>query len=536
MKKILSIILAVSIILVISLSIFAANGDIAGEIYSTDIKACINGVWVDSYNIGGKTVVIVEDITNQFKYSDALRVLIIDDFSPDYLVSGDDLSNQKPGTVVGNIYETDIKTYFRGRELTCYSLNGKMAIVLEELGEDNTFSDIGGKFIWNPNNRTIVLESMYRYPYCMRSMMEDKGYNIVLTDYYTYTLMAEPVAAPLNGGHILCEKEISDNTIIPVKYSDDTIGYRCSFPEMRIVKDENGVYSLEESQTPVDYFYVNKVEEMIFKAGVVKPTAQDWLNYFTNHTVSNIKDSLETDEYLFLYMFSHAIHSGSDRLIKINKADGTKIEYQTNLDSVNGKRFENVEIDRENEKVYFHYDVDYVINLQTDEVRVYNKIETDIGIGSSDGQPSEYNAVSARNSQLEYRLIADNKEMIAKGFGIPEFYYANMLPLAETFNFLNIKYSFENDILTIDTSGAKQFSLERTEKKTDVLGEEVIEYLYVYKVFLNGEETKITYPYISGHFDRTHYGRAEAKPYVCNGKVYINSSFISLLCNMEEGV
>lgn len=348
----------------------AASGEVAGLIYSTDIRACINGVWVDSYNIDGKTVVIVEDITKQFEYSDALRALVIDDLSPDYLVSGENESSQKPGAVIGNIYETDIKTYFRGKELTSYSLNGKMAIVIEELGADNTFSDIGGKFIWNPNNRTIVLESMYRYPYKMRTMMENKNYNIVLTEDHD-TLIAEPVPAPLVGGHILCEKTIPDNAIIPVKYHDEIIGYRCSFTEKRIVKDENEVYTLGEGQTPVDYFYVDKVEDMIYEAGDVQLTSQDWLDYFENHTISTIKDSFETDEYMFLYMFSSFVMSGSDRLIKINKADGTKIEYQDFLDSDGPKRFENVEIDRENEKVYLHYDVDYVIDLQTDEMRVH---------------------------------------------------------------------------------------------------------------------------------------------------------------------
>ena len=125
---------------------------------------------------------------------------------------------------------------------------------------------------------------------------------------------------------------------------------------------------------------------------------------------------------------------------------------------------------------------------------------------------------------------------MVKGFFAHEYYYANMLPLAETFDFLNIKYSFENDILTIDTSDARSFSVEKTENKTDILGENQIDYLQVNRVLLNGEETQITYPYISGHFDNTHHGRSEAKPYVCNGKVYINASFISWLYEKEDSV
>lgn len=534
MKKLLSIILTTAIMVCLSTSVLAANGDIAGKIYSTDIKACINGVWVDSYNIGGKTVVVVEDITNQFRYYDALRTLIIDDLAPERLVSGGNTEAQKQGKVIGNIYETDIKTYYRGKELTSYSLNGKMAVVVEDLGADNTFSEIGGKYIWNAENRSISLETLYRYPYSMRTMMEDKNYNIILTDGYGY-LEATPVPAPLTAGYILYENNIPENSFVPVKYQGEIIGYKCSFADLWVETDENGTYQSREIQNPVEFFYVDKVEEMIFKAGEITPTAEDWLNYFNNHTMSTIKQQFETDDYLFLYMFSSYVMNGSDRLIKINKADGRKLEYQHSLDSESYKRFDNVIIDEENEKVYFYYDKDYVIDLVKDEVREYNKLETDIGTGSADGQPSEYNIQCARNGQREYKLISGDEERVVSGVNTPEFYYADMLPLKETFDFLNIKYSFENDVLIIDTSEIKAFDYKMLDTKIDILGDKPISYLYVDKVLLNGEETDITYQYISGHFQNTHTGRDRAKPYVCNGKVYINASFISALYDENEG-
>lgn len=528
MKRIISVVLAIVFVFSVMPTAFAANGDIAGKIYATDIKTCINGVWVDSYNIGGKTVVIVEDITNQYQYWDELRTLEIYDFNPERLVSGGSSDNKKPGTVVGNIYETDIKTYFRGKRLESYSLDGKMAVVVEELGDDNTFSEIGGRYVWSESLRTLNLELMHSYPYSMRNMMEDKGYNIILTE-RDGVLEAEPVRAPLTGGHILCEKEIPKNSIIPVTYKGEVIGYKCSFEMLVFEEDEDGIYGAKERQTPVEYYYVNKVEDMIFEAGVVTPTVDDWLNYFKNHTISTIKDSFETDEYLFLYMFSSYVMDGSDRLIKINKADGTKIEYQGFIGGETDKRFANVTIDRENEKVYFTYDKDYVINLKTDEVREYNKLETDIGMGSADGAPSEYYATCARNEQSEITLRADGDELVLYGFTSLEYYYDDMLPMAETFDFLNIKYSFENGILTIDTSEAKSFDYARIGTEADALGEEPIYYLDVDKTIIDGEESAITYQYVSGHFEATHYGRAEAKPYVCNGKVYINSDFISSL-------
>lgn len=368
MKRFISVILTA--IITMSTSAFAANGDIVGDIYSTDIKACINGVWVDSYNIGGKTVVVVEDITTQYIYSDALRTLVLTELNPEYIVSGGKSYNQKSGTPVGKIYETDIKTFFRGKELTSYSLNGKMAIVIEELGWDNTFSDIGGKFVWNGNDRTISLESMYRYPYEIRNMLEENHLNIVLND-DNDVLKAELVPSPLLGGQILCEKVIPDNSIIPVLYNDETIGYRCKFPDVRFADDENGVQILEngKNQRDVDYFYFDKIKEMISAIEPVKPTVEDWLNYLENNALTTIKESFETDDYMFLYAYSAHSHGGTDVLIKLNKADGKRIDYDDNFKSVSfygQKDFENVVIDRENERVYLHYDVDYIIDLKTD--------------------------------------------------------------------------------------------------------------------------------------------------------------------------
>ncbi len=515
----------------VSITVWAASGDICGSIYATDIVCYINSVEVPSYNIGGNTVVVVEDITNQYRYYDALRTLIIDDFAPERLVGGSNQNSQKPGKIVGNIYETDIKTYYRGKELNTFSLNGKMAVIIEELGMDNAFSETGGRYFWNENLRTITLETLYRYPYSMRNMLEDMGYNMILTEVDNGSkLEAKPVEAPLVGGYILCEKEIPDNTIVPVTYDGETIGYRCKFPDLYVETDENGAYQTREIYPLVEFFYVEKVEELIFKEGKITPTAEHWLNYFKNHTISTIKEQFETDEYLFLYMFSSYVMNGSDRLIKINKADGTKFEYQHSLGSESYKRFDNVVIDEENQKVYFSYDIDYVINLKTDEIRAYQKLETDIGIGSPEGQPSEYDEHGARNAQYEYKLISGEEEKIVNGFSTPEFYYADMLPLKETFEFLNIKFSFENDVLIIDSTEAKPFVYEVLNHNIDVLGDKPMSYLYVDKVLLNGEETEVTYQYISGHFQNTHTGRAKAMPYVCNGKVYINSSFIRLLC------
>jgi len=47
--------------------------------------------------------------------------------------------------------------------------------------------------------------------------------------------------------------------------------------------------------------------------------------------------------------------------------DGTYIDYMTNIND-GSTRIESLTIDKENEKVYFTYDKEYVIDLKTNEM------------------------------------------------------------------------------------------------------------------------------------------------------------------------
>jgi len=376
-KKITAIVLETILLLTFSLiPAYAKNGDVVGNIYSTDIKAYINGVWVDSYNIGGKTVVIVEDITNQFAYVDDLRTLVIWDFAPENLMETKKTSSQKSGKIVGKIYETDIKTIFRGKELTAYSLNGKMAIEIEELGRDNEFSDIGGKYVWNEQDRTISLEMMYRYSSKLHDILREKTLNMVINE-KDGKFVAEFESVAIANGSVLGLKVLEDDAIVPVYYENDIIGYRCRFPDLELVHGEDGKYTLEkrEHQVSTDYYYIDKITEIIENVEPVIPTAQEWQTYYEQN-MCTIKQKFETDEYLFLYMTQPTTHGGTQILTKFDKATGEEEYYNKHFKSVSlygHMYFENVIIDEENEKIYLHYDFDYVIDLNTDEVKIYEK-------------------------------------------------------------------------------------------------------------------------------------------------------------------
>ena len=371
MKKIIVFLLTFTMIL--SMTAFAKNGDVIGKIYSTDIKAYINGVQVDSYNIGGKTVVVIEDIiglTNRFLYNDALRTLIIYDLDPACLVSGEKEYTGKSGTPVGNIYQTDINVYYRGNKLTAYSLNGKMAVEIEQLGDDNSFSDIGGKFVWNPDNRTISLETMYSYEYSLHNRLKEKHLNMVLTE-TDGVLKAEFVPNAKFNGNIYCEYEVPQNSIIPVLYNDEIIGYRCKFPKLSVYTDEGGKpYLKENPNNAVDHFNLGKIEELIRGVIPLQPTYEDWKEYFYWNNYYILKE-FETEDYVFLYMSQNLVLVNTQHMYKINKKDGTLVEYSAQFESVSvrgNKYFDDVTIDEENKKVRFGYDTWYIIDLETDKI------------------------------------------------------------------------------------------------------------------------------------------------------------------------
>jgi len=531
-KTVFSIILMIMAAVFSEVSAWAATGDVIGSIYSTDIMASINGVWVESYNIGGKTVVIIEDITSQYAYSDASRTLAIWDLAPQELNTGGKISNKRPGTRIGRIYETDIKTIFRGKEIKSYSLNGKMAVEIEDLGCDNEFSNIGGKYIWNEKERTISLEVIHRYTSEIHDILRDKGVNMVINQ-KDGKLVAEFVPVAITNGSILGGGTVSDNSMSEVLYNGEVIGYKCKFPNMELTFD--GFLRPDGFWTDVDYYYADKIKAAISDISPILPTAEDWVTYYEQNMYV-IKERFETDEYMFLYMTLATPHGGSQWLMKFDKTTCETISYNGEFNSVSlygAKIFEHVKVDEKSEKVYLHYDYDYVIDLKTDEVKAYNNLTTDIGIGTSAGKPSEYDKDLVLNSKKEYRLISGDVAKTVNGFTANEYYYATMLPLKETFDFLNIKYSFEDNVLTIDTSEAKPFSFEMTDNAAKNTSEN-IDYLLVDKVIIDGEESEITYQYTSGHFENTHQGQAKAMPYVSGGTVYINNSFISKLLNETE--
>lgn len=174
MKKIIFAAAAASMLIASSACADAENvGDVIGEIYSTDILATVDNVPIPSYNIGGRTVIVLEDLRSYGFIVDwnaenkTLRVTT--DYMPENPGTGY-VTRGQVGQIVGNVLYTDIITYVNGIKINAYNIGGYTCACIEDLGEltddyniEVGYSDYNFNYVWDQNTRTIALNS-FRFP------------------------------------------------------------------------------------------------------------------------------------------------------------------------------------------------------------------------------------------------------------------------------------------------------------------------------------------------------------------------------------
>ena len=143
----------------------AAPGDIAGDVYSTDIKTYFFGKEINSYNIGGQTVVIAEDLA-LFGGFDVIwdaenrKLTVHDNYKYRYQASEDaaDAPVDYPEgyfekSQPKHIYTTDIVTDFVTDEMTArlnsYNIGGYTCIIVEDL------LGLGYDVVWDGEAREL---------------------------------------------------------------------------------------------------------------------------------------------------------------------------------------------------------------------------------------------------------------------------------------------------------------------------------------------------------------------------------------------
>ncbi len=143
------------------------NATIAGNIYPTDIKTYLFGEPIRSYNIGGETIIICEDLNWYYGFDVVWnpdeRTLRVDDKWKDTYYLPEDLPYMRDiSQNIKNlpesyfslpapeyIYTTDIQTYLNGNPIRSYNVGGETAIVCEDL------TQFGYTVEWNAEKRTL---------------------------------------------------------------------------------------------------------------------------------------------------------------------------------------------------------------------------------------------------------------------------------------------------------------------------------------------------------------------------------------------
>ncbi len=155
--------------------VYAKTGDVIGKIYSTDIIAKIDGLNAPSYNIGGKTAIVIEELADKnssltyaikAKYDDDARRLDVTMSSSKgfWGEQYNEIKRGTVGTVLGDVYETDIRVYFNGYEIEGMNIGGRTAVAIEDLGsvgginEEFGYSKYRCTATWNADERMIALD------------------------------------------------------------------------------------------------------------------------------------------------------------------------------------------------------------------------------------------------------------------------------------------------------------------------------------------------------------------------------------------
>ena len=129
-------------------------GTILGQYYSTDIRAFLNYKPIESYNIGGRTLICIEDFSDYgftAFWDPTIRLVEADPIKPYPSDEGEkDFGNLEKTAQGGDYYKTDIIAFVNGKNIDAYNIGGRTLICIEDL------KYCGFDVYWDGENRTIA--------------------------------------------------------------------------------------------------------------------------------------------------------------------------------------------------------------------------------------------------------------------------------------------------------------------------------------------------------------------------------------------
>ena len=176
-----------------------------------------------SYNVGGKTVIIAEDLRSygfNVIWDGTKRTLSITDIKGPVTSNATKAPEGAIGAVAGSYYHTDIVTYFEGKVIESYNLNGLTVIPATAL------RDFGYEVIWDGDNRKVYIDAN------KNGGNDFAGLKIKANQSYhgSLSLVKEPVH--FNGSRLVTsdsfyiETGLDKRCYVPVKAIADALGIK----------------------------------------------------------------------------------------------------------------------------------------------------------------------------------------------------------------------------------------------------------------------------------------------------------------------
>ncbi|NLZ35917.1 MAG: hypothetical protein GX897_00350, partial [Clostridiales bacterium] len=133
------------------------NGDVVNYYLYTDIVTYINNIPIRSYNIDGYTAVVVEDLANygfDVVWSAGARTLSVTRNTSKRIIGGYEpgANTGKVGSRAGEVYFTDIVTYFNGNAVKSYNVGGRTIAYVDDLADYYKET-----YVWDSYARTLSL-------------------------------------------------------------------------------------------------------------------------------------------------------------------------------------------------------------------------------------------------------------------------------------------------------------------------------------------------------------------------------------------
>jgi len=157
LKKLVFISVTICLLLQSFVGFAAEIGDKKGDVLATDIVTYIEGVKVPSFNIAGRTAIIVENLNAmnlpfRVYYSNLTRTLTIfdgDKATRDYFHFADSKFDVPVGTPVLDVLHTDIETFYYGEKLESFNIGGYTCVYVTD------FATLYGKYTWDEYARRV---------------------------------------------------------------------------------------------------------------------------------------------------------------------------------------------------------------------------------------------------------------------------------------------------------------------------------------------------------------------------------------------